>query len=444
MSRLDRPSPSGRAAGRHRARPSGPPPFPLRSRGPARRQLLDTDARATRTGRARYPAGGFRRPGRRGHDARHTISEDLEREQVCSGNRCCELLGTGWRSPVPGSGSPATEPAMTGPRRPPRRRHAARGGAALHRDLRRQLRLRPSAHQHHAQAVLLRSEKAAMAKIAAQRIMVRPARWRRPAGPALGHPLDSRPSTCGRRSKKGTDDQELNVAVGHDPQSVWPGAGRRRGVPGPRRQLLRAPQRAQAGRRHHLRHGLQHGEVPGERPAGRPGGIAVANTTDAQPGPRHLLAPERALLHAGPLARARHRGGRCHQGCEPPSGHRVHQDGRRPPTSGPLPRLRSSPGSDARTERGADGDHEAGRRLAVPSRSHPAPLSLEAAALQTYFGGLHAAAQRQAAWWSAMAPGGADAARADGGHRLGTRLPARRGDRLGPAGPPARWSCRPR
>ena len=34
----------------------------------------------------------------------------------------------------------------------------------------------------------------------------------------------------------------------------------------------------------------------------------------------------------------------------------------------------------------------------------PGPLSLEAAALETYFGGLHAGAQRQAAWWSAMAP----------------------------------------
>ena len=34
----------------------------------------------------------------------------------------------------------------------------------------------------------------------------------------------------------------------------------------------------------------------------------------------------------------------------------------------------------------------------------PAPLSLEAAALETYFGGLHAGAQRQAAWWAALAP----------------------------------------
>jgi sortase A len=35
----------------------------------------------------------------------------------------------------------------------------------------------------------------------------------------------------------------------------------------------------------------------------------------------------------------------------------------------------------------------------------PGPLNLEAAALTAYFGGLHAAAQRQSAWWQAIAPG---------------------------------------
>ena len=34
----------------------------------------------------------------------------------------------------------------------------------------------------------------------------------------------------------------------------------------------------------------------------------------------------------------------------------------------------------------------------------PGPLSLEAAALETYFGGLHAASQDQTGWWGAMAP----------------------------------------
>jgi len=34
----------------------------------------------------------------------------------------------------------------------------------------------------------------------------------------------------------------------------------------------------------------------------------------------------------------------------------------------------------------------------------PAPLAVEAAALQTYFGALHAAAQKRADWWAALAP----------------------------------------
>jgi hypothetical protein len=35
----------------------------------------------------------------------------------------------------------------------------------------------------------------------------------------------------------------------------------------------------------------------------------------------------------------------------------------------------------------------------------PGPLALEAAALEAYFGGLHAGAQNEQAWWSAIAPG---------------------------------------
>ena len=35
----------------------------------------------------------------------------------------------------------------------------------------------------------------------------------------------------------------------------------------------------------------------------------------------------------------------------------------------------------------------------------PAPLAVEAAALQTYFGGIHSAAQKRADWWAALAPG---------------------------------------
>jgi hypothetical protein len=50
MRRPERSTPSGRTADRHRARPSGPPPFPLRSRGPARRLPME-DATASRQDR---------------------------------------------------------------------------------------------------------------------------------------------------------------------------------------------------------------------------------------------------------------------------------------------------------------------------------------------------------------------------------------------------------
>ena len=121
-------------------------------------------------------------------------------------------------------------------------------------------------HQHHAQAVLLASERAAMAKIAAQShgascqvAGVQP-------GPALGHPHHSRaqPQRArggGHRRPGAQRGRRARRAVG------VAGRGRRGRLPGPRRQLLRAPEPAQAGRRHHVPDGLQHGEVPGELPS---------------------------------------------------------------------------------------------------------------------------------------------------------------------------------
>ena len=107
---------SDQTADRHRARPSGPPPFPLRSRGPARRRPLaldraiDNDAAGTGC----FALGST--AGRRRKDLRR-----IWRERQISGNRCCELLGTGWRNSVPSRGSrrgrsgeglpqPATDP----------------------------------------------------------------------------------------------------------------------------------------------------------------------------------------------------------------------------------------------------------------------------------------------------------------------------------------------
>ena len=46
----------------------------------------------------------------------------------------------------------------------------------------------------------------------------------------------------------------------------------------------------------------------------------------------------------------------------------------------------------------------------------PGPLALESAALEAYFAGLHAAAQRRADWWSDVAPGLPMPPAVDGGH----------------------------
>jgi sortase A len=53
----------------------------------------------------------------------------------------------------------------------------------------------------------------------------------------------------------------------------------------------------------------------------------------------------------------------------------------------------------------------------------PGPLSLEAAALETYFGGLHAGAQSQQAWWDALAPGVAMPAQLSGATVAGHDAP---------------------
>ena len=101
-------------------------------------------------------------------------------------------------------------------------------------------------HQHHAQAVLLGSERAAMAKIAAASHGASCQVTGVGTGQLSGI-LTVPALNLSAPVEQGTDDPELNVAVGHDAQSVWPGRGRSRRVPRPRRQLLRAPEPARAG-----------------------------------------------------------------------------------------------------------------------------------------------------------------------------------------------------
>ena len=259
MSRPDRSIPSDRATDRHRARPSGPPPFPLRSRGPARRQPLGTHAppAATRPhticgrGDPPHPASPGTAVGQQNRSRR--IWRGRSR---CSGNRCCELLGTGRRNPVPSrcsrqqpvsraddgpsrtcgasaspsSASPCSSPPSS-PAPTPSPTSCTRTTRATSSWPARRRTPRRSSQQNHGAACTVSDVKEGQ----------------------LSGILSIPAINLQAPVEEGTDDAELNVAVGHAPASVWPGPGRHLGLPGPRRELLRAPQRPQAGRRDHVR-----------------------------------------------------------------------------------------------------------------------------------------------------------------------------------------------
>src|SRR5580704_12909626 len=78
------------------------------------------------------------------------------------------------------------------------------------------------AHARHAAQVLLKSEHAAMHRIAAKRHGAACLVSGQQPGQISGI-LDVPALHLTAPVEQGTDDRELNVAVGHDPQSVWPG-----------------------------------------------------------------------------------------------------------------------------------------------------------------------------------------------------------------------------
>ena len=83
----------------------------------------------------------------------------------------------------------------------------------------------------------------------------------------------------------------------------------------------------------------------------------------------------------------------------------------------------AGPGAHPRAERGADGDHAAWSTRPWPSPSRPGPLSLEAAALETYFGGLHAARAAPAGLVAGHGPDRGHAAAAGRGDVTGHDAP---------------------
>lgn len=257
-------------------------------------------------------------------------------------------------------------------------------------------------HQHHAQAVLIRSERAAMAKIATrshgascQVAGVQPGQL---SGlltiPALN--LDA-------PVEEGTDDQELNVAVGHDPQSVWPG------VDGA--AVFLAHDVSYFVHLNELKPGdvityqtacnTVKFQVSGQQVV--PAGSAVSSTTDPSlvldtcwPPNALFFTPDRLLIRATEV-------GAATKGANLDPGAQFVKTVKSTDYTTSAPQALQAQGLTLEQNEAPMGTMNL-VDASVAFAQSPGPLSLEAAALETYFGGLHAAAQHQAAWWAAMAP----------------------------------------
>ena len=259
------------------------------------------------------------------------------------------------------------------------------------------------AHQRHAQAVLIASEQVAMAKIArashgasCQVAGVRPGQ--------LSGILTIPAINLDAPVEEGTDDPELNVAVGHDPQSVWPG------VDGSAVFLAH-----DVSYFVHL-NALKPGdvityatacntvkfEVAGQQVV--PAGSSVANSAGPSlvldtcwPPNALFFTPDRLLIHADEV-------GAATKGADLDPGAQFIKTIQATDYRTSAPAALQAQGLTLEQNEAPMGT----MNLVDASRAFaqsPGPLSLEAAALETYFGGLHAAAQRKTAWWSAMAPG---------------------------------------
>jgi sortase A len=257
-------------------------------------------------------------------------------------------------------------------------------------------------HQDHAQTVLVGSERAAMAKIAAQShgascqvAGVSPGQ--------LSGILSIPALNLSAPVEEGTDDQELNVAVGHDPQSVWPG------VDGAAVFLAH-----DVSYFVHLNQ-LKPGDVITYRTACNtvkfqvsaqqvvPAGSTVSDTNAPSlvldtcwPPNALFFTPDRLLIRATEVGAAT-------------KGSNLNPDAQFVRTvastdfATSAPKALQAQGLTLQQNEAPMGTMKL-VNASVDFAQSPGPLSLEAAALETYFGGLHAGDQNQWKWWATMAP----------------------------------------
>jgi sortase A len=256
--------------------------------------------------------------------------------------------------------------------------------------------------QDHAKAVLLAGERAAIAKVARQAhgasCQVSGVQPGQLSGILTIPALNLRAPV-----EEGTDDQELDVAVGHDPQSVWPG------VDGAAVFLAH-----DVSYFVHL-NALKPGDVITYATACNtvtfevsahqvvPAGSAVSNSSDPSlvldtcwPPNALFFTPDRLLIRATEVG-AVTKGKNLHAGAQ-----FVKTVASTDYTTSAPPALQAE-GLTLEQNEAPMGTMDL-VDASVAFAQSPAPLSLEAAALETYFGGLHAGAQGEQTWWHALAP----------------------------------------
>jgi LPXTG-site transpeptidase (sortase) family protein len=213
--------------------------------------------------------------------------------------------------------------------------------------------------------------------------------------------------------EEGTDDPELNVAVGHAPASVWPG--------------LNGTSVFLAHDVSYFVHlnSLKAGDVITYQTACNTwkyevsdqqvvaAGSAVANTTNATmvldtcwPPNALFFTPDRLLIHATEVGTAA-KGGTV----DPAKEFISTVQSTNYTTS--APQALQAQGLTLQDNYAPMGTMNL-VNASVAFAQSPGPLALEAAALDTYFGGLHAAAQGNSEFWGAMAPGVAMPPQLDG------------------------------
>ena len=259
------------------------------------------------------------------------------------------------------------------------------------------------AHSRHAAQVLLQSEHAAIDKVAAKQHGAACLVSGQAPGQLSGI-LHIPALNLTAPVEEGTDDQELNIAVGHDPQSVWPG------VDGAAVFLAH-----DVSYFVHLNQ-LKPGDVITYQTACNTvkfavsaqqivgAGSDVSNTTGPSlvldtcyPPNALFFTSQRLLVHATEVD-AVTKGARLSPG--------------RTLTSKATSVAYTVPAPPDLVAQGLTLDQNEAPmgtmqlvNASVGFAQSPGPLSLTAAALEAYFGGLHAGAQNQQAWWAAIAPG---------------------------------------